>query len=194
MDADLELQETEVQSPAPLEQQQPKSPAGRNQWKCGFTSKYESHPNSLPRNDFNKNCTAATAKVKKRRGRKPKSSAVVVASEEEEAEGGVNKKSGEKTSATVKESSTVPTPAATAWRQPPSSSSFQQYRRAGDMGETESKKGASFIALGNRHEFLYTVLWATPCARFSFVSIEVSVCVCQNLDDNETKPRTQRCP
>ena len=45
-----------------------------------------------------------------------------------------------------------------------------------------------------------TVCSATPCARFSFVSIKISVCVClsihkwiSRIDDNETKPPTRRC-
>ena len=76
-----------------------------------------------------------TAKGKKKRGRKPKNSAAAVASGEDEAEDADNKKGGVKGSPMAKESSTAPTSAATAWRQPPSSSSFQQYRRAGDMGE-----------------------------------------------------------
>ena len=62
-----------------------------------------------------------------------------MASEEDEAEDGENKKGDKGLSpAMAKEppAPAGPTPAAaTAWRQPPSSSSFQQYRRAGDMGE-----------------------------------------------------------
>ena len=77
-----------------------------------------------------------TAKGKKKRGRKPKNPSTVVASEEDEAEDGESKRGVGKGSPMAKDSSTAPTPAASAWRQPPSSTSFQQYRRAGDMGET----------------------------------------------------------
>ena len=80
--------------------------------------------------------------MKKKRGRPKNKNAVAaaaaaVASEEDEAEVGESKKG--KGSPMAKEPPTAaPTPAATAWRQPPSSSSFQQYRRAGDMGELPS--------------------------------------------------------
>ena len=82
----------------------------------------------------------APAKGKKKRGRKPKNAvtaAAAVASEEDETEDGENKK-GKGSPAMAKEPpapAAPPPAAATAWRQPPSSSSFQQYRRAGDMGE-----------------------------------------------------------
>ena len=95
--------------------------------------------------------------MKKKRGRKPKNAVTApaaVASGEDEADDGENKKG--KGSPVAKEPPTAaPTPAAaTAWRQPPSSSSFQQYRRAGDMGEMTSVviESLNFIVRRKQYE------------------------------------------
>jgi bromodomain and PHD finger-containing protein 1 len=113
MDVNLELQETEVQSPAPVEQpvSQPKSPS----------------PAATAKGPIDRR------KGKKKRGRKAKNGPSVGDEDDDDEEEEEKKKA-----------SSSPAKTATAtdiWKArtdgPSCSSSFQQYRRAGDLGETD---------------------------------------------------------